>query len=53
VIRVQVRDDDRIDVDVIDDGSQLREHAVAAIEQQRGVVLLDQVPATSPSGVLP
>ena len=53
VVGVQVRDDDRVDVDVVAEAAQLGEHAVAAVEQQRRVALLDEVAAAGAVGVLP
>ena len=53
VVGVQVRDHDRVDVDVVDEAPQLGEHAVAAVEQQVEAVLLDQVAAAGPVRVLP
>ena len=56
---MQVRDDDRVDVDVVDEAPQLGEHAVAAVEQQAGAVLLDRGsrcrrrPASCQDGDLP
>jgi hypothetical protein len=51
VVGVQVRDDDRVDVDVVHELAQLREHAVAAVEQQDRVLLLDEVSAARAAGV--
>ena len=53
VVRVQVRDHDRVDLRVVAEAAQLREHAVAAIEQDRGAVLFEQVPAAGTVRVLP
>ena len=53
VIGVEVRDEDRVDVDVVDVLAELREDAVAAIEQELGLAVGDQVPAACAPGVLP
>jgi len=53
VIGVQVADDDGVDRRVVDLGAQLREDAVAAIEQQTGVVLLDEIAGAGTARVLP
>ena len=53
VIRMQVGDQHRVDVDVIAMLAQLAEDAVAAVEQQDSLVIVDQVAATGPAGVLP
>ena len=53
MVGVQVADQHGIDVDVIPVVTQLGEHPVAAVEQQRVSVLLDQVSAACPVGVLP
>jgi acetaldehyde dehydrogenase (acetylating) len=53
VVGVHVRHDDGIDVDVVAEAAQLGEHAVAAVQQQAGVLLLDEVPAARSPGVLP
>ena len=53
VVGVQVRDDDRVDVDVVDEAPQLGEDAVAAVEQQVEAVLLDEVAAAGTIRVLP
>ena len=50
---MQVGDEHRVELRVVAKQAELREHAVAAIEQQRGGAVLDQVPAAGPSGVLP
>ena len=53
VVGVQVRDDDRVDVDVVDVAAQLREDPVAAVEHELRAVRLDEVPAARPARVLP
>ena len=53
VVRVQVGDEHRVDVDVVDDLAQLGEHAVAAVEQQAVALLLDEVSGAGAVGVLP
>jgi len=53
VVRVQVRDHDRVEVDVVDVLAQLREYAVAAIDEDAGAFLLDQVARTGAAGILP
>ena len=53
VVGVQVADQHRVDVHVIAEAPELREHPVAAIEQQHEVVLLHQVSAAGPADVLP
>ena len=50
---MQVRDHDGVHVHVVDALAQLREHAVAAVHQDHGVVLLDQVAGAGAAGVLP
>jgi NhaP-type Na+/H+ or K+/H+ antiporter len=53
VVGVQVGDDHRVDVDVVAEVAQLGEDAVAAVEEQAGAMLLDEVAAASASGILP
>jgi hypothetical protein len=53
VIGVQVRDQHRVDRGVVDDRAQLGEHAVAAVEQQREPVVLDQVSTARAGSILP
>jgi hypothetical protein len=53
VVGVQVGDDHRVDVDVVTKSPQLGEHAVAAVDQQARVALLDEVAAARAVGVLP
>ena len=53
VVRVQMRDHDRVDLGVVAEAAQLGEHAVAAVEQDRGPVLFDQVAAAGSVRVLP
>ncbi len=53
VIGVQVRDDDRVDVHVVDEPAQLREDAVAAVEQQAEALFLDQISGAGAVDVLP
>ena len=51
VVGVQMADQHRVDVDVVADAAELREDAVAAVEQQREVALLDEVAAACAAGV--
>jgi hypothetical protein len=53
VVGVQVRDDDRVDVDVVDEAPQLGEDAVAAVHQQAESLFLDQVTGAGAVDVLP
>ena len=53
VVGVQVREDDRVEVDVVEVQPQLREDAVAAVEQHVDRIRLDQVAAAGSPGVLP
>jgi len=53
VVGVQVADQDGVDVDVVTEAPQLREHPVAAVEQQREVPVLHQVAAAGATRVLP
>ena len=53
VVGVQVRDQGGVEVHVVQVLAELREHAVAAVEQQTGVAILDQVAAAGASGILP
>jgi hypothetical protein len=53
VVRVHVGDADRVDVDVVVVLAQLRERAVAAIDDERRLALGDQVAAAGASGILP
>ena len=53
VVGVHVADDHRSDIDVVAESPQLREDAVAAVEQQPEPVPLDQIPTAGASGVLP
>lgn len=53
VVRVQMGDENRVNVEVVAEAPKLGEHAVAAIQQQRLTFLLDQVAAARPVGVLP
>jgi hypothetical protein len=50
---VQMADQDRVDVDVIAHAPKLREHAVAAVEQQREIPLLDEITAARTTGITP
>src|SRR5205085_3286009 len=52
VIGVQVTQEDRIDIDVVDVTTKLGEHPVAAVEHERVAVLLDQVAAAGAVGIL-
>jgi hypothetical protein len=53
VVGVQVTDQHRVDVDVVAVATELGEHTVAAVEQEREIVLLDQVSAARPARILP
>ena len=53
VVGVEVTDQHGVDVDVLAEVTELGENAVAAVQQQREAVLLYEVPATRPAGVLP
>jgi hypothetical protein len=53
VVGVEMGEDHRIDVDVVDPLPQLPEDAVAAIDQDRRVVLLHEIARAGASGVLP
>ena len=53
VVRVQVRDHDRVDRGVVGELAQLREHAVAAVQEQAEALVLDEVPRAGAAGVLP
>ena len=48
VVGVEVRDDDGVDVDVVDPLAQLPEHAVAAVDDDRAAVFLDEVARNRP-----
>jgi hypothetical protein len=53
VVRVQVGDDDRVDLRVVAEPPQLGEDAVAAVDQDGRPVLLDEVAGAGAVGVLP
>jgi hypothetical protein len=53
VVGVEMGDDDRLDVDVVDVLAHLPEDAVAAVQQEARPALLDQVAAAGTAGVLP
>src|SRR5438105_8005207 len=53
VVRVQMADQDGVDVDVVTYAAQLREDAVATVEQKREVALLDEVAAAGAAGIAP
>jgi hypothetical protein len=53
VIGVEVGDDHRVHLGVVEPLTQLAEHPVPAVEQDPGLPLLDQIAAASSAGVLP
>jgi len=53
VIGVQVADQHLADQPVVDDRAQLREHAVAAVEQELQLSLLYEIATARSGGVLP
>jgi hypothetical protein len=53
VVGVEVGDDHRIDLGVVDPLAELAEDSVAAVEQHLRLVGLDQIAAASSAGVLP
>ena len=53
VVRVEVRDEDRVDVHVVMAAAQLAENSVAAIEHDRRAVLGHEIAAAGATGVLP
>jgi hypothetical protein len=53
VVRVEVGDHHRVHVHVVDPLAQLAEHAVPAVDHDRGAVFLEQVARAGAAGVLP
>ena len=53
MVGVHVGDDHGIDVDVVTEPAQLGEDAVAAVQEDAGALLLHQIAAACPRGVLP
>ena len=53
VVGVEMADQNGVDVDVITEATQLGKNPVAAVEQQRELPMLDQVPAAGTVDVLP
>ena len=53
MVGVQMADDDRVDVDVVDVAAQLGEHARAAVEQHGLPAALDEIARAGAVGVLP
>jgi hypothetical protein len=50
---MQMGDHDRVDLRVVAEATQLGEHSVAAVEQHRRAVLLDEIAAACAVRVLP
>ena len=51
VIGMQMADQNGADVDVVPEAAKLREDPVAAVQQQREILILDQVAAACAPGI--
>ena len=53
MVGVEVRDHDRIDIDVVEVHAQLAEYAIAAVDEQVGVAFGHQIAAAGTVDILP